>query len=399
MGAESYVKTRLTARQLQRFYAEHQRNGPLANAEKITAEDLRLASLIEPDWQNTYATEDEPDWPEKYATSANSFNGVLGQFRNHAKKLEKAALLGGAPTEKKRDENTEAPVDDIVDEDPTPGFCSKDQDVDCPQEQECQYETPSDSAAPQTQTNLTGSSSKAETPDEPEDHRRVIFAEPKGLAIRSVSSIGPPSSTKRKQDFPAEAPKSMDETRPEAQLVAEDEGKGRLALGAVAERDDYYLHAEGEYSTDYARRVSSSMSSATAHPMVSCKPQREDGLHESSWRENHDHFVSFDDLQKHTGSRGSGSLEGEWTENQQRLNLEAHDGEQWDPQQLRQRHKTMGVRRQESVRAQRLKGQTEGHEGDGDREQEVPTILTEENLRRFWRLRNKAMEREHAARE
>ncbi|KAJ3520046.1 hypothetical protein NM208_g13885 [Fusarium decemcellulare] len=101
MVLKGTAKTHLRARHFQRFHADSIKDPktPLRNAERLTSEDLRLASLIEPNWRTTYATTDEEDWPKTFTTNDRSFISILSKWRVSIKKLERSMNEAGVSEE------------------------------------------------------------------------------------------------------------------------------------------------------------------------------------------------------------------------------------------------------------------------------------------------------------
>lgn len=101
------ANTRLRARQLQRFHAKGTIKAPQPNANLITAEDLRLANLLEPDL-TVKSGPKETDYDEKWLTSRASLQSVLSHFRRSAKALE--AKSQGEKVEDVEDESQDLAV-------------------------------------------------------------------------------------------------------------------------------------------------------------------------------------------------------------------------------------------------------------------------------------------------
>lgn len=86
-------RTRLRARQIQRFHAAHVEKGPLKFAEAITTTDLNLARTLQSAWKHLGT--DESEYPENWALKKASLETALRSFRKNAQLM----IAGHAPDE------------------------------------------------------------------------------------------------------------------------------------------------------------------------------------------------------------------------------------------------------------------------------------------------------------
>ncbi|EEU33905.1 uncharacterized protein NECHADRAFT_89038 [Fusarium vanettenii 77-13-4] len=86
-------RTRLRARQIQRFHASHLEKGPHKFAEIITTTDLDLARTLQPTWKHLGT--DDCEYPENWALKKASLETALRSFRKNAEQM----IAGHAPKE------------------------------------------------------------------------------------------------------------------------------------------------------------------------------------------------------------------------------------------------------------------------------------------------------------
>lgn len=115
------ANTELRARQIQRFFIQNARNGPLPNAEKITIEDMRLATLIAPIYEQKGKS--KLGYPRRWKRNGRSFNAVLWRFRTTAPKMLPEALAAS--------EGATDLANLLADAKPSYGNISRDLDILC----------------------------------------------------------------------------------------------------------------------------------------------------------------------------------------------------------------------------------------------------------------------------